>query len=83
MMRTSHGSSLAFLPWMRRRVVTIRTCGSCGGELRQAITHTAARTAHHGDTSRISGAATYTCIVCGRSQILPLRRAADLRQLSE
>jgi len=81
--RGGNGSSLASRRGMRRRVVTIRTCASCGGELRQSFKHAAVHPEHHAETFRAIGTATYTCIVCGVSQMLPARRASDLRSLSE
>jgi hypothetical protein len=70
---------------MRRRVVVIRLCATCGGELRPAakrLVSDAAGSGRH-DAARPAAMAHYTCIVCGLAQTLPARRATDLRSLSE
>ena len=74
---------------MRRRVVAIRLCATCGGELRPALRSAAkglvtdADSNGRHDAARPVAMAHYTCIVCGRAQTLPVRRATDRRSLSE
>lgn len=84
------GSTIAAQRGMRRRVVAIRLCATCGGELRPAAIKAAAKypvtdAASHArhDAARPAAMAHYTCIVCGLAQTLPVRRATDLRSLSE
>jgi hypothetical protein len=63
---------------MRRKSAEIRLCAKCGGELRPPARPTAAPLT--AQPAVPPPASPHVCIVCGNTQILPMRRRTDFRE---